>query len=123
MQNNGKLILLSGIFIVGIVIANIASTKVMALGAFVMDAGTLVFPITYLMTDVIGEVWGKRTAYHVVWTGFVCTALATAILTLARLAPPAPFWQGQEAFDQVIGAVPRLVFASLITYLVSQSHD
>ncbi|MDD2574191.1 MAG: queuosine precursor transporter [Bacillota bacterium] len=123
MQDSGKLILLNGIFIVGIVIANIASTKVMAFGAWVMDAGTLVFPITFLMTDVIGEVWGKRTAYHVVWTGFACAVLATVILTLARLAPPAPFWQGQEAFDQIIGAVPRLVIASLITYAVSQSHD
>jgi uncharacterized integral membrane protein (TIGR00697 family) len=123
MQNNGKLILLSGIFIVGIVTANIASTKIMALGTMVMDAGTLVFPITFLMTDVIGEVWGKRTAYHVVWAGFACTVLAAAILTLARLAPPAPFWHGQEAFEQIAGAVPRLVIASLITYVVSQSHD
>jgi uncharacterized integral membrane protein (TIGR00697 family) len=123
MQNNGKLILLSGIFITGIVAANIASTKIMVLGRWVMDAGTLVFPITFLMTDIIGEVWGKRTAYNVVWAGFACTAMATVILTLARLAPPAPFWQGQEAFDQVTGAVPRLVIASLITYVISQSHD
>ena len=123
MQNNGKLVLLSGIFIVGIVTANIASAKIMTLGPWVMDAGTLVFPITFLMTDIIGEVWGKRTAYNVVWTGFVCAAVAAVILTLARLAPPAPFWQGQDAFDRVIGAVPRLVIASLITYLISQNHD
>jgi uncharacterized integral membrane protein (TIGR00697 family) len=118
-----KLLLLSGIFIVGIVVANIASAKIMTLGPWVMDAGTLVFPITFLMTDVIGEVWGKRTAYHVVWTGFFCAALAMAILVLVMYATPAPFWQGQQAFEQVIGAVPRLVLASLVTYLVSQSHD
>lgn len=118
-----KLILLSGIFIIGIVIANIASTKIMTLGPWVMDAGTLVFPITFLMTDVIGEVWGKRTAYQVVWTGFICAVLATAILVIVLFATPAPFWQGQQAFEQVIGAVPRLVLASLATYLVSQSHD
>jgi uncharacterized integral membrane protein (TIGR00697 family) len=118
-----KLVLLSGIFIVGIVVANIASTKIMTLGPWVMDAGTLVFPVTFLMTDVIGEVWGKKTAYHVVWTGFFCAALAMAILVLVMYAPPAPFWQGQQAFEQVVGAVPRLVLASLVTYLVSQIHD
>lgn len=123
MHGQSKLVLLSGIFIVGIVIANIASAKIMVLGPWIMDAGTLVFPITFLMTDTISEVWGKRVAYQVVLTGFVCAVLATAILTLARFAPPAPFWHGQEAFDQVIGAVPRLVFASLATYLVSQTHD
>jgi len=123
MRAEDKLILLSGLFIVGIVIANIASTKIMAIGPWTVDAGTLVFPLTFLMTDTISEVWGKRTAYTVVLTGFICAATATLILTLARLAPPAPFWQAQAAFELIFGGVPRLVAASLLTYLVSQSHD
>ncbi len=123
LKSTEKLILLSGVFIVSIVAANIASAKIMALGKWVIDAGTLVFPITFLMTDTISEVYGKKIAYRVVITGFICTVLAVAVLTLARIAPPAPFWTGQEAFDQVVGTVPRLVFASLATYLISQTHD
>lgn len=123
MSKTEKLIILCGIFVVSIVTANIASVKIMVLGPWVIDAGTIVYPITFLVTDTVSEVYGKRTAYQVVITGFICTILAMIILTLARVAPPAVFWQGQEAFNQVIGTVPRLVIASLITFLVSQTHD
>lgn len=123
MDKRDKLVLLSSLFAVSIVVANIASVKIMSIGPWVVDAGTLVFPITFLVSDTIAEVYGKRTAYRVVITGFICMLFALFILTLANIAPPAPFWEGQEAFEYVIGTVPRLVFASMTAYLISQIHD
>jgi uncharacterized integral membrane protein (TIGR00697 family) len=77
----------------------------------------LIFPIAYILNDVITEVWGFSKARLIIWTGFVVNVLAAVFFSLGIAIPGAPFWEGQEAFQTVLGNAPRIVAASLSAYL------
>lgn len=117
------LIMLASVFVTSLVIANVLATKIWVIGSIFIPAGVIAYPITFLLTDVIGEVWGKKTANQVVWAGFFCSILAASLGYLAVWLPAAPFYQHQEAFSSMFGMVGRITVASLIAYIVSQSHD
>jgi uncharacterized integral membrane protein (TIGR00697 family) len=88
-----------------------------------MTAGILSFPITFMITDVVGEVWGKKIAQQLVLVGFIANILMVGLYQLGILLTPAVFWGGQEAFKSILGSVPRIVGASLAAYAVSQTLD
>ena len=123
MEKQNKLLLLSGCFIIALATANIIATKRIDLLGAILPAGIIAYPLTFLITDTISEVWGKSTARWVVWVGFIANILMVALFYLSRLLPPDPAWQNQEAYDVILGSVPRIVAASLIAYLASQFHD
>jgi uncharacterized integral membrane protein (TIGR00697 family) len=82
-----------------------------------VDVGTLLlFPALYVLNDVIIEVYGYATTRRVIWTAFVLQILAAALFSLAVAMPASPYFDGQEAFARVLGAVPALVVASLVGY-------
>jgi len=110
-------------FVTFLVVANIITVKLVAVGGWVVPAGVIVYPFTFLLTDVIAELYGRRTATRVVWTGFAVSLAMVAFIYLAGLLPPAAFWDGQPAFSATLGMVPRIVAASMVAYLVSQHHD
>lgn len=122
-NNTGKLILLTGLFVTALIAANIIAAKLFVLGSAVLTVGVITYPITFLLTDTISEVWGKKRATQVVWMGFLANIFMLGVLYIARILPPAPFWPHQEAFDLILGEVPRIVIASLVAYIVSQTHD
>lgn len=122
-NNTGKLILLTGLFVTALIAANIIAAKLFVLGSVVLTVGIITYPITFLLTDTISEVWGKKRATQVVWMGFLANIFMLVVLYIARILPPAPFWPHQEAFDLILGAVPRIVIASLVAYIVSQTYD
>ncbi|MBT9167373.1 MAG: Inner membrane protein YhhQ [Syntrophomonadaceae bacterium] len=124
MQKESKLILLVAIFVTSILVANTMASKLFVFGAgYVMTAGILAFPITFLITDIINEVWGKKTAQAVVTAGLFANILMVGFYQLGILLPAASFWPNQEAYATILGAVPRIVIASMIAYLISQSYD
>lgn len=123
VRNLNKLIILCGIFILALCTANTLASKVFVLGPWVMTAGILSFPITFMVTDVVGEVWGKRIAQQLVLVGFIANILMVGLYQLGILLTPAVFWGGQEALKSILGSVPRIVGASLAAYAVSQTLD
>jgi len=116
-------ITLVAVFITSLVTANVLATKLFAFSGFILPAGVVAYPITFLMTDVIGEIWGKKVVTRVVWAGFFCSILAMSLGFLAVLLPAAPFYERQEFFAELFGRVGRITGASLIAYLVSQLND
>jgi uncharacterized integral membrane protein (TIGR00697 family) len=88
------------------------------IGPWAAPAGVLIFPIAYILNDVITEVWGFAKARMIIWTGFAINIMAILFFTLAIAVPGAPFWQNQEAFATILGNTPRIVAASLSAYLV-----
>lgn len=122
-NNTGKLILLTGLFVTALIAANIIAAKLFVLGSVVLTVGIITYPITFLLTDTISEVWGKQWAKRTVWYGFFGSIIGMAYLQLAAVLPHPPFWTGQEAFAQTVALVPRITIAGLLTYLVSQHHD
>lgn len=111
------------VFVTSLVIANVLATKLFMFGDFILPAGVIAYPITFLMTDVIGEMWGKKVVTKVVWAGFFCSLLAMSLGFIAVMLPAAPFYERQEFFAELFGRVGRITGASLIAYIVSQLND
>lgn len=112
------LFMLAGIlFAATLLISNIIASKIMMLGPWAVPAGVLVFPLAYILNDVITEVWGFSRARLIIWTGFAVNLLAIFFFSLGIIVPSAPFWDGQEAFATVLGNTPRIVGASMLAYL------
>ena len=114
---------LSALFVAALVAANVVASKIIMIGGLVVPAGVLAYSITFAVTDTINEVWGRQRAQTVVKAGIAVQLLVWLLLVLAIAMPAAPFWQGQAAFSAVLGATNRIIFASLVAYLLSQSLD
>ena len=117
------LISLAVIFTTLLLTANISAVKIIAIGSEGIDAGIIAYPLTFLISDVISEVYGRKTTTKIIWLGFLANLLMISIIYVAGILPSATFWNDQQSYDQILGAVPRIVIASMVAYLVSQNHD
>jgi len=112
------LFMLAGIlFAICLLISNILATKIILIGSWAAPAGVLIFPLAYIINDVIVEVWGYRKARLIIWSGFAVNILAVLFFSLAIVMPSAPFWHNQDAFNTILGSTPRIIVASLMAYL------
>ena len=117
---NGYYPIIVGAFVGLLLISNIGAVKLIALGPLITDGGALLFPLTYIVGDVLSEVYGLRAARRAILLGFAMSIVAALTFWLVQLSPPADGWGNQEAFEAVIGFVPRIVLASVCGYLVGQ---
>ncbi len=119
------------LFVSLLLISNVAATKLIALGPawspfgvqvlpIITDGGAILFPITYVLGDVLAEVYGLKGARRAILVGFVISVVASVTFLLVGMAPPAAEWPNQEAFIAVLGFVPRIVAASLAAYVLGQ---
>ncbi|MBI3950586.1 MAG: queuosine precursor transporter [Acidobacteria bacterium] len=86
----------------------------------VVPAGIVIFPISYICGDVLTEVYGYRQARRVIWLGFFCNLIAVVAIWLGQVLPAASFWDGQAAYERILGYTPRLLVASFLAYLVGE---
>ncbi len=105
-----------GLFVAVLLISNIASTKILDLGPFTFDGGTILFPIIYIFGDILTEVYGYKAARRVIWTGFASALLMSVVLIIVGKLPAASDWAYQESYDNILGLTTRIVIASLIAY-------
>lgn len=113
------LFMLTGIlFATCLLLSNILASKIMMIGPWSAPAGVLIFPLAYIINDVMVEVWGYAKARIIIWAGFGVNVLAVVFFTLAISVNAAPFWQNQDAFATVLGSTPRIVAASMLAYLL-----
>lgn len=118
-----NLVLLNCIFVVGLIISNIVAAKVVTFGWMVAPAAIVIYPLTFLITDVIGELWGRDEANRTVRTGLLCQVISLVLIAAAIALPVAPFADNQAAFAGILGNTFRMVFASLVAYVAAQSWD
>ena len=86
----------------------------------VIPASIIIFPISYIVGDVLTEVYGFRIARGVIWLGFAANLLVVVALLLAGLLPAAGFWEDQNAYDTILGQIPWILVASFIAYLIGE---
>lgn len=120
----------TALFVTVLLLSNLlSSAKIIDLGAslgplaLVFDAGTLVFPVSYIFGDVLTEVYGYRHSRRVIWAGFMATVLMSFFVWLAGILPGEPFWEesvGQNAYNAVLGGISGLIVASIIAYLAGE---
>ena len=120
---NLALLALGMLFMACLLGSNIIAVKLINVGSWVISAGILMYPLTFLFTDTISEIFGRRQATFVVWFGFIGNVLLVLVIYFAGIIPAPVFWEGQEAYNTILGAVPRIVLGSMIGYLVSQNID
>jgi queuosine precursor transporter len=121
--------LVMALFVTVLIVSNVASSaKIVDWGVslfglpLAFDAGTILFPISYIFGDVLTEVYGFKRSRRVIWTGFGCLALTAVVLTLVRIMPGEATWMemtGQTAYNNILGGISTggLVVASLAAFL------
>src|SRR5205823_12488765 len=118
-----RFITCAALFVTCLVTANTIATKLIAVGGMVLTAGIVIFPLSYVLGDVLTEVWGYTAARRVIWLGFACNALMVAAIWVGAELPAAPFWKGQSASEEILGQTPRILLASVVAYLAGDvSH-
>ena len=103
-----------------LLISNIGATKLIEFGPIITDGGAFLFPLVYITGDVLSEVYGFKAARKTILVGFALAILAALTFLAVQVSPAAESWPNQEAFESILGFVPRIVFASICGYLVGQ---
>ncbi len=116
------------IFVTVLIVSNIASAaKIVDLGfdlfsvRMAFDAGTILFPISYIFGDVLTEVYGYKKSRRVIWLGFFCLALTAIVFQIVSILPGETTWQqyaGQQEYTDILGGISSggIVLASLLGY-------
>lgn len=120
---------ISALFVGILLISNVVAVKPIAFGAIplgefslplIFDGGVFLFPLAYILGDVLAEVYGLKASRRAIFAAFGLALLASLTILAVQLSPPAEGWENQAAFEAVMGFVPRIVAASLIAFLVGQ---
>ncbi len=120
MNVSHRFVIITAIFVTCLITANIIAVKVISLGPVILPAAIFVFPVSYIFGDVLTEVYGYRSARRVIWLGFTCNLIFVFFAWVGQKLPPAPFWEGQKAYESILGYAPRLLAASFFGYLVGE---
>lgn len=107
-------------FVGVLLISNIGATKLISAGPLIVDGGAFLFPLTYIIGDILSEVYGWKAARKAILIGFAMSILAAITFFVVQISPPADGYENQAAFEAVLGFVPRIVLASVCGYLVGQ---
>lgn len=108
------------IFITCLITANITAVKLVNVFGLVLPAAIIIFPVSYIFGDILTEVYGYRQARRVIWLGFLCNLIAVIAIWLGQVLPPVSFWNGQAAYERILGYTPRLLLASFVAYLLGE---
>ena len=108
------------LFVTCLLTANVTASKLVTAGSLTLSAGIVIFPVSYILGDVLTEVWGYAAARRVIWLGFGANLLMVAAIWAGGALPPAPFWKGQAAYEEILGQTPRILAASFAAYLVGE---
>lgn len=120
MLYSSRFVLIVAIFITSLITSNIIAVKLVLVAGLVVPAAVIIFPVSYIFGDVLTEVYGYAASRRAIWLGFFCNLLAVIAFFVAGLLPPASFWQGQPAYEAILGSTPRLLAASFLAYLVGE---
>ena len=130
MRFTGTFIIVVTVFVSVLITSNIIAVKPIELitlpfefigsKSVIIPASIIIFPISYIVGDILTEVYGFRIARGVIWLGFGANLLVVIALWLGGLIPAAGFWGDQEAYDTILGQVPWILVASFIAYLIGE---
>ena len=130
MRFTGTFIIVVILFVIVLITSNIIAVKPIQLltlpfeflgsSAVILPAAMIIFPISYIVGDVLTEVYGFRIARGVIWLGFGANLLVVLALWLAGIIPAAGFWEDQDAYDTILGQVPWILLASFVAYLFGE---
>ena len=120
MTISHRLIVLVSLFITCLITANILIVKQISIGALILPAAIIIFPISYILGDILTEVYGYEQTRRVIWLGFLCNLLAVVAIWIGEILPSASTFEAQSAYEKILGSTPRFLLASFIAYLAGE---
>lgn len=118
---------LIGLYVAFVLISNIIAFKIVEydLGFVKLfaTAASLVFAVTFLIADIVNEKFGRKETQKMIFIGFLTQVAVAIFIWIAIYLKPAPFWNYQDIFVQVLGFAPRVMFASWVAFLISENFD
>ena len=121
MKSNKTLLtlpVLAGIFCGSLIISNILAFKTFNLFGIILPAAVIMFPIVYIVNDILAEIYDYKTVRNIIYTGFIVNLVAVIAYKIAIVLPSSPFFDGQSAMELVLSNTPRTLIASFIAYLI-----
>jgi queuosine precursor transporter len=119
VRYSGRFVVIAALFVTALVVSNIIAVKLVEMSGRIFPAGLVIFPLSYLLGDVLTEVYGVRAARRVIWLGFACNLVALGAIQ-AAIHLPGLDPDFQAAFETVLGTTWRLFVASLAAYVVGE---
>ena len=113
------LVVIVALFVTTLITSNIIAVKLVHIGGATLPAAIIIFPLSYIIGDILTEVYGYATARRVIWLGFLCNLVAVGAIWGGGLLPPVDPGVG-DAYDRVLGYTPRILAASFVAYLVGE---
>lgn len=101
-----------------LLISNVVANKIIQFGPWGLTAAVIIFPLSYIIGDVLAEVYGFRAARRVMWFGFAMNALMVGLFTIVSYLPVPVWFENGAAYNTVLGNTPRLFVASMLAYIV-----
>lgn len=108
------------LFVTTLLVSNIVSVKIVSVGWLTFDAGTVLFPLAYIVGDIITEVYGYRRMRRLIYNGLAALMLMTLTFWVVQLLPVDSSWTGQAAFESTLGVVWRLAISSVTALFVGE---
>jgi uncharacterized integral membrane protein (TIGR00697 family) len=114
--------LIVGLFVTTLIVSNLASVKLFDFfgTGLSLDGGAIIFPVSYVLGDLIAELYGFRGARRIIYTAFLMNLVLVAALAIVQILPPAAHWGGQLAYETTIGFLPRIIAGSLVAFVTGQ---
>ena len=109
------------VYVACLLISNVTAVKTFSLGPFSLPAAVLLFPVVYIVNDLLAEVYGFKKARNAIYLGFALNLFMVAYFSLAIILPAGPFFSDQHAFATILGSTPRMLLASLAAYLIGST--
>ena len=113
-------VIIACLFVTSLLLSNIIAGKLITIGGVILPGAVILFPLAYIIGDILTEVYGYKRARMVIWTGFACNILMVGVFYLVMAIPSPGFFEAEGAFATVLGMTPRIVLASLVAYLLGE---
>lgn len=118
---------LIGLYIAFVLISNILAYKIatfdLGIVTFFATSATLVFSVTFLLTDIVNEKFGRKETQKMIFVAFITQIAVALFIWISINLTPAPFWPDQESFARILGFAPRVMLASLVAFIISENAD
>jgi uncharacterized integral membrane protein (TIGR00697 family) len=120
MTVSHRFVVVVALFVTCLITANIIVVKQISIGGIILPAAIIIFPLSYIIGDILTEVYGYQQARRVIWLGFLCNLVVVLAIWVSGKLPPASVFEAQTAYERILGNTPRFLVASFLAYLIGE---